>query len=389
MSKIFDFLMGKSSIIIDPELLRKNIEFSAKELMIDHAINIIAETCARSTIDVFRYDKTNKKISKTKDQIFYRLNIKPNNNQSGSSFWQQVFYKMLKEGKALVVTLEENAIFLADSFDESNDVILDESYNNVTVKSGNKTFKLKKTFYRKDVFLFDLGQYKTVEFLESFYKDYNQVISASISSFVKNNTSKFALSVPTNVPQMKDKDGNIIDVSIYAERLVGKLLSPNDEIVQLSSGFSIEEISKNKQTMDPAFIKIIKEWGDIVSMKFGIPSDIFWGTKSEKYKESTDDLITFACLYPMNVVEDVINATSITREAYLLGDQVKFNKNTIKYRSALDLSYNIDKLRAVGYSFNDIQEMLDEPTYDEEWAKERYVTKNYMSIVNSGKEVIE
>lgn len=383
MSKIKDLLFGTSAIVINGELSTTLEKMSAQEHLIDHAINLIALTCAKTNIDVYRSRKN--KVEREYDDVYYQLNVRPNLNESSSSFWYRVFYKLLKERVAMVISLKDQ-LHLVESFEASAAILNKKVYSKIVIADQNGNgLQLNQTFSSDDVFLFDLGNHETVRLIESFYKQYDKAIQASFTYFVKNNSKKYTLTTPAQVPRMLNNEGKQMNSSEYAEALTNKLGSDSTEVIQLPQNFELEEL-EIKSKKDPEFVKTIKDFGNLVANTFGIPIDVFWGTKTEK-SQGTDDFITFACSYPIMVVEDGLNASIVTKEEYLKGDRVKFNTHTLKYRSPLDIASNIDKLRAIGYSYNDIQEMLNEPRIDEKWANERYITKNYMNVL--GEEVIK
>lgn len=74
--------------LMDFELIGEtSTKIHMKKLAIQICINMIARTISQTEF----YMKKDKKI--LKDELYYRLNVRPNRNMSSSEFWQTVFIR--------------------------------------------------------------------------------------------------------------------------------------------------------------------------------------------------------------------------------------------------------------------------------------------------------
>ena len=114
-------------------------------------------------------------------------------------------------------------------------------------------------------------------------------------------------------------------------------------------------------------------------MSFNIPQDVFYGTKTDK-STSTTDFITFGVLPHLQILEDGLNSKIISKKDYLNGECIKINKLNMQHRDILESANGMDKLFSNGYTHNEINSIAGLPELDEEWANERYITKNYAKL---------
>ena len=104
-----------------------------------HAIDLISRTIASTELQVYRYNDKNKKVEEKKDNIYYRLNIKPNINDNGTNFKNKLVKTLLLENKALIIfekrkNLPVHYMFLAKDYDCSEDVIDGKVFKNVLIE---------------------------------------------------------------------------------------------------------------------------------------------------------------------------------------------------------------------------------------------------------------
>lgn len=351
-------------------------ELYAKELMVEHAIDLIARTIAKSELQVYKNKKGN--IEKVIDDTYYRLNVRPNPNEDGASFWKKVISWLLRNGEALVI-IENQNLYMASDWNVDESFYFDKAFKNIELMdSAGNLFKLEKSYRASDVIYLNMGDHKSVALINSYYSEFSKAIGSSFASYRRSNAKKYILSQPTNTGLIVDKDGNQITFDSIVKKITENLMSEEDSVQPLPQNYSLTELNLKEQSSDD-LLKNIKDFGDKVATAFDIPLDVFYGTQTEK-SEGTDDFITFACLYPLQVLQDGLNAKLIEKKDFLKGERIIFNKHTIKHFDIVNVASSLDKLFAMGYSFNMIQDILNEPRINEPWADLHHVTKNYYDV---------
>lgn len=354
-----------------------------KEMLVKRGISIYSRMISKCKFDVYIGKKGD--IKKVLNKTDYILNVRPNPNDSASSFWNRVVSKLLTDGEALIVLFNES-MYLADSFNTTNTVMIEKVYSDIEITdTAGDSIKLNKSLTKKDVIYISLGDWAPAQFINGFYSEFDDVIASSLSSFVRANSKKVILKTPAQIPLMKDQNGVEINAKTYIDKIVGDYLSLKDSVTRLTVGFEIEDMSDKPSTsQESAHTKEIREFGNHIAGCLGIPNNLFWGSLTEK-TQAIDDFITTSVSYIMETISDAVNVSMLSQTEYLGGSRIRYNKNSLKSLSILDLAKNIDKLFSIGYSFNMIQEMLDKPRINETWADEHHITKNYMRTADMGK----
>lgn len=364
---------------IETLLTAKQQQLNIKRHAIEHSIDIIAKTIAKSEMQVYRKNNLGK-VEKSEDsQEYYKLNVQPNNNEEATSFFYKVIKKYLDEQEALIVCLD-GSLYLADSFLVTNSILLPKEFYNVQISdSKGNSIILKKRFSSDEVIYLDLKCSKIKETLDDYYKDLGNLINVARNHYSMTNLHKFRLRNPGGQPTLRDPTTKKeISYEEYKNKITRGLFDEENAIILLSETFGLEKIDFGQVASSDEWSKLEKKWSDKVAMTYNIPLDIFYGNKTDK-STSTNDFITFGILPHLQIIEDGLNAKIIGKDNYLKGERIKINKLNMKYFDILESSTSMDKLFSNGYSHNEINEFIGLPRIDEEWADKHYITKNYQN----------
>lgn len=381
MMKLFQWKTDekdKVELFFDALLGIKSGQLKIKQLAIEHAIDLIAKTISKCEIKYYKFDKkANKLFEDRSDEIYYKLNIKPNKNEAATSFFYMVVCSLLRDDKALLITDKEQ-LYFSRNFNVTDFVTKENEYSNIEVEntSGN-TETLSKTFPERNVINLHLGNSQIKQTLDNYFNEYEKFINASSLNFRLSNIPKFRLGFPGGQPSMRDPiTKEEITYDKYKEKITDGLFSSEEALILLSDNFNIERINGDKVQNSEDYRNLLKKWSDDVAMAFNIPLDVFYGSKTDK-STGTNDFITFAIDPIIEIIEDNLNAKLIKKEDYLKGEKFVINKLNIKHFDIFDVAGPIDKLSANGFSHNDNRGFLGLPTVPETWADEHRFTKNY------------
>lgn len=362
---------------LDFLLQHKATRLHISELAIEKAKTMIAQMIAKSEIQVYRNKKG--KIVQTVDDVYYKLNVKPNDNYVASDFWFEVLDKMFDEDEALVVILN-NKMYLADSYQKSEDVLYPKYYSDVVVDG----YRLEKEFNTNEVMLFPNQNKKIRKLIRAFNRGYAEMLDIALKSYKRTNLMKYSLDIDT-LPDIYDKETKKpITDNDYSEKIKKQLDSEELEVILAGRGINLNELgsaSGGKNADDLA--KITEQIFRVTAWAFNIPENVFLGKLTEK-SNAVNDMITFAISPICEVWNDVFNSTIPTIEEYKRGEKILINQTRFKHVDILDASYNADKLFAQGFTHDEISKFLGlEPT-GEAWANKRFVTKNYSEVLEKG-----
>lgn len=376
-----DLIFGKDEkqlVISLEDYINHSNSLYSKELALQIGVNMIANLISKCDFDIYEKGK------KVKDSNFYVLNKRPNNNDYGTNFWKRVVKRLILESECLIVHLDEK-LYIAESFQKSDAALYGKTYSQIMLEEG---FLLNRSFQSSEVVHLKLENKELLNYLDNLYTEYSKLLKASKSGYISKNVNKYKMVIDGVMPKMISEDtSKEITFNEYKNKFLDKLLSEETEIIPTARSLDIEllnGVSTSKQSED--FVILLNKSFEIVAMTLNIPIDLFMGKTTEK-SQSINDLITFACEPIMKVIEDGLDVTFFTQKQYLDGCFVKINKQQIEHLNILNKASNMDKLFSIGYSHDDINELIGLPLKNEEWAKKHHVTKNYSDVENI--EVIE
>ncbi|MED3102818.1 phage portal protein, partial [Bacillus thuringiensis] len=99
-----------------------------KRLAIDTCISFLGRTISQSEFRV----KNGEEFEK--DELYYRLNIRPNKNMTASTFWESFIYKLIYDNEALIIQADDGDLLIADDFEHNEYAVFEDTFTNVTVK---------------------------------------------------------------------------------------------------------------------------------------------------------------------------------------------------------------------------------------------------------------
>ena len=373
---MFEFLFQKTSgqkesliDIITADI--KKIELS--KLAIEKAVSIIASAIAKSEIKLYNDDGTERI-----NDLHYKLNVCPNDNQLAYEFWFKVVKKLLTEQDCVIFPLNDN-YYIADSY-SANDVLLKpKTYSGITISDANATVRINKNYKSTDLIHLKYHNTKIKAYLTALMNNYEGVLSA-LSSGVKNKSgSKFKMSVNGQVTLIeKQTDGT--DKRITADefkRKLAKLLNDDElQILTLPNGIDLQQIKSEASAEVSSMTALAKEIFTTTAMAFDIPQAVFFGTITEK-SDASNELITYAVSPVAKIIDDGLNNAIVGAEYYIKGELIKVDLSKFKHFDIIDCASGLDKLRAIGWTLDEIFDIVGRRKLNTEFSTKRALTKNY------------
>lgn len=347
-----------------------DVRFYVKQLAIQTAINLIANTIACS--EFLTYDNGERK----KGINYYMLNVSPNVNKSASKFWRDVASKLIFDNECLVI-IERDGFFVVDSFDKKEYAFRENIYKNIVINN----FKLDKSYTETEVFHFELHDTNMGDIITGLYKDYGELIEYSKATYKRSNARRGVLTIPTTYP--KTQESNEALQKLLNRNFKRFIEAENGAILPLTNGLTFADLSNAtyKNGSDSRDIRqLIDDIFDFVAIGFNIPPQLLKGTVAESDK-SIDNFITF-CINPIaQLLTDEINRKYLKKDDYLSGSFVKMDTTRVRSVNLKDLANSIDILTRNGAnSVNDSLEILNRERIKEEWADEHFITRNLMRM---------
>lgn len=361
---------------------KKNYIYTLAEA---HAIDLIAKTISKCEIQVFEQNKETKKIEKTKNDIYWRLNIQPNFNENGTMFLYKLVTKLLINKTALIVINKDlsnsKLLYIADDFIPSSSILYGKTFSDVVISDNEgNSIPMTKKYTIEDSIYYSLKNSNLTTAEDTFKSNSSKILNTIEKSFLKANIPKWRLRTPGNQPTMIDAETKKpISYEKFKEKITEGLLSEDEAIVMLADAYELLNLNKDNDKRLTDYKDEIRDISDTVARNWNIPLDIFYGNKTEK-STGNSDFVTFAVSQYFELLEDGFNITLVGKKDYLKGEYIAFNKFNITHKDIIESANGIDKLTADGFSRNEINELLGLPRIDESWADEHNLTKNYAKV---------
>lgn len=223
--------------------------------------------------------------------------------------------------------------------------------------------------------------------LESVVNQYNNTLNAINYMIRLSNQPKFKLKLGAAQSfREKQADGTdkIVTKDMYAEKIKRLLESEDLTVMTESEGVLLENIQINASAKAEELAKVALAINNEAANAFDIPEAVFNGNITEQ-SDATNEFITYA----VGPVAEVINDTLT---AYIVGEDDYSRKNEkvmvwlarFKHVDVVDSAVNLDKLRGIGFSYDEIRAMVGYPLLNTEFSKARALTKNYGEEGNNG-----
>lgn len=341
-----------------------------KKLAIDTCASFLARTISQSE---FRIKEGGKYV---KNELYYRLNIRPNLNQTASTFWQKVMYKLAYENECLIIQSDNQDLLIADSFTRKEYAVYEDVFSDITVNG----FTFGRTYKQSEVLHLKYANEKLAPLIDDLFTDYGELFGRILSSQKRKNqirsTVKIDAATAKNEAAMKQVQ-EFIDkaYSAYAEKDVA--------IVPETQGFEYKEHFSGGGVAMQSVEEINKVTGgffDQVALAFGIPLPLIRGDMADVEK-LTKNYKTYTVNPLLKKFSDEGNAKFIEKKDFLNGDCISVR--SASYLDIFELSNSIDKLRSSGIvNGNEIRVELGLDEVDIPQMEEYFITKNYQEMTS-------
>ena len=374
---MFDFLFksksGEQSYI---DIITENFAKAAiSELADEKARGMIARAIAKSEFVVKGKD------GRKKNGLYWMLNIRPNANETGTDFWIHAIKKLLKENECKICVIAEK-MYIVDSCTETNYVMNPNIYSDIVIRSGKNTFKIDKTVTADDMLHLRLYDEKKKAFHDKVKENYNNIFSAISGMNELSNSLKFEMTYDANVAilRRKNPDGTEMTLSIdeYKEEIKKMLSSDQMQIINHGKGIEIKQLKIESNVGVKELSDMSKEIFTECAVAYDIPVSAYMGTITEK-SDAANEFITYAVSPIISVIEDSMNAKFVGEESFLSGERIWIDISRYKHVDVIESADKLDKLRAIGFNFDEILRIIGWDELNNKFSQERYVTKNYMN----------
>lgn len=372
---MFEFLWKRDKEIQSlAEIIAVDMEkLNLSKLAIEKAIMMIAKAIAKSDILI-------QTESKEKNKQEYRLNIQPNDHECGTVFWTEVVRKLLTVQEALIIPLG-GKYYLASAWQVSNNVLTERNYSDITLTCAGYNYSIYKKFRSSEVIHLKYDNARIRLYLQNVVGQYDRTLDAVNAMMRMSSMPRFKLKLGTSALSFREKQADGTDKIMTKDQYVKKIknLLESDELVVLteSDNVSVNQLQVNTAVKAEELAKTALQINNEVANAFDIPEAVFNGNITEK-SDATNEFITYAVGPVAEVINDTLTAYIVGEADYCAKDEkVMVWLARFKHVDVVDSAVNLDKLRGIGFNYDEIREMVGYPLLNTEFSQARALTKNY------------
>lgn len=368
---LFDRLLGKlgpdSELgwSFDLELFEKTSERAyMKRLAVEICISFLARTISQSEFRVKNGDQY------LKNELYYRLNVRPSKNTTASTFWQTVIYKLVYDNEVLIIQAKDGDLLIADDFLHKEFAVYDDIFSNVVVKD----FEFNRAFNQQEVIHLRYGNEKLQTLINGLFADYGELFGRVLAAQKRKNQIRGTVDMDMAGAKTEKAQAKF---QKFIDDLYRAYETKDIAIVPQQKGFQYDEKTKGSlpgQTVDD-LDRVTDGFLNQVAMAMGIPVSLLRGDMADVEKQ-TKNYMFFTVSPLLKKIKDEADVKFFEMKEYLAGNYIDIRKPS--YRDIFDLSTAVDKLRASGImDGHEIRSEIGLERKEADILDEIYITKNY------------
>ncbi|WP_443756573.1 phage portal protein [Bacillus cereus] len=341
-----------------------------KRLAIDTCISFLGRTISQSEFRV-----KNGEVFE-KNELYYRLNVRPNKNMTASTFWEKFIQKLVYDNECLVIQADDGDLLIADDFEHNEYAVFEDTFTNVTVKD----YQFKRSFKQSEVIHLRYRNDKLSPLIDGLFADYGDLFGRILSSQKRKNQIRGTVDmdmIGAKIQEQVDKLQKFIDDMYQA---IGK---KDIAIVPQQKGIEYKEVyngSANGPSVEE-INKVTNGFLNQVAMAMGISTALIYGEMADVEKQ-TKNYMNFTVKPLLKKISDEVNVKFFEMNEYLEGQRVEVK--SISYQTIFELAESIDKLISSGaFKGNEVRLEAGYEVSDDPNLNKHYITKNYAEM-NAG-----
>ncbi|HDR7449338.1 TPA: phage portal protein [Bacillus toyonensis] len=338
-----------------------------KRLAIDTCVSFLGRTISQSEFRV-----KNGKVFE-KNELYYRLNIRPNKNMTASTFWERFIRKLIYDNECLVVQADDGDLLIADGFRHNEYAVYEDTFTDVTVKD----YTFKRSFKQSEVIHLKYRNDKLSPLIDGLFADYGDLFGRILNSQKRKNQVRGTVDMDMIGAKTEEQ---ITKLQEFIDNMYKSIGSKDIAIVPQQKGINYNEIY-NGVANGPSveeINKITSGFLNQVAMAMGIPTALIYGEMADVEKQ-TKNYMLFTVRPLLKKLSDEANVKFFEMREYILGQKIEVK--AVSYQSIFDLATSIDKLiSSSAFTGNEIRSEVDYEDSDDPNLNVHHITKNYTRL---------
>lgn len=356
------------------ELQEAALDFQFRQLSFWSCVNLIANAIGRCEIRTFRDGE------EIRGGEYYAWNVEPNPTQSSSAFWHKLVGKLYSENEALILCQENqtaagDAFYVADDWTEvePSDPFGKPTYRDVTINDK----RLPKIYQEDEVLHLRLNHKDMKPVTDGIYASYWRLVKAAMDHYAWTNGQHWKVHVNEIASSVEGfEDG----FKAMIEKQIKPFLTSSTAVLPEFDGYTYTR-EDGGGTSDTRDIKaMMDDIFDFTARGMLVPVVLVNG-KVEATSDAQQRMLT-SCIDPLcDQIQEEINRKRYRYPAWKTGNFVRVDSSSIIHFDLFANASNIEKIvGSAAFSVNDILRAANQPTINEPWADEHFLTKNISTM---------
>lgn len=343
---------------------RKSERVHMKRLAIETCISFLARTVSQTEFRVRDGDEY------VKDELYYRLNTRPNKNMTASTFWQKFISKLIYDNEVLVIQADDGDLLIADDFYQKEYAVYEDVFTDVVVRD----FEFKRSYKQSEVIHLKYGNEKLSYLLDSLFSDYGDLFGYILRGQQRKNQLRATVDMDMLSAKSAEHQAKLQE---FIDNMYEAVEKKDVAIIPQQPGFKYDEQSGNGiagQSVDE-INKVTNGFFDQVATAIGIPVSLIRGDMADVDKQ-TKNYMFFTVSPLLKKIKEESDVKFFTKKENLDGKCLEIRKP--QYRDIFDMATAIDKLvSSSAFNGNEIRDAVGYERTDEEIHNTYFITKNY------------
>ncbi len=360
------------TLMFDADLFQDHSKrIHMKKLAIDTCISFLGRTISQSE---FRVKNGSSFI---KDELYYRLNVRPNKNMTATTFWETFVRKLVYDNECLIIQADDNDLLIADDFQHNEYAVMEDTFTRVTVKG----YEFKRSFRQNEVIHLRYKNESLSPLIEGLFIDYGDLFGRMLNSQKRKSQIRGTVDMDMIAAKSKEHQEKL---QRFIDNIYNAIHDKDVAIVPQQKGFEYKEHSSSNSSGPGVdeINKVTNGFLDQVAMALGIPTSLIHGDMADVEKQTKNYMI-FAVSPLLKKIKDEADVKFFTKDEYLKGKHIDIRK--LQYQSIFDLATAVDKLRSSGtMNGNELRVELGLEEVDDPMMNKYVMTKNYSEAIEGG-----
>lgn len=373
-----DWLSGKKTgdYKIEAEPVAGTTETAEKILDIKMLMMASAAGYLAAGLSMCRW-RTIKDGKEEKGAEFFRLNNRPNGNQSKAEFCARLVFWLAMQNEALVFSPNGKDLYVADSWNVERRGTQTDIYRDVSVDDDTRTY----TFSAAEVMHIKMDWTGLAPLLSSIGDEYETMIGTAYGGYRRQSGTKGVLNI------VGLESGTEAQRTALMNRLQAQLKtffnSPNGALT-LNTGYTYTPIAtsaRNTSEMND-IANMTDEFAERLGLALRVPVALMKGSV-ENTENARTDLVMFGIRPIAQAFEQEYNAKRLGEKEYTRGSRLFIDPLPIQLGDTGSLPQFCERMTSCGqYSVDELRDLRGEPLLGTPEAQKHYITKNYGLLEN-------